>query len=342
MYGLEVKHLTKRFGNKEVVGDVSFAVEKGSLLALLGPSGCGKTTAVRLIAGLETPDAGEILIGGRLASGNQRTVISQKMRRVGMVFQDLALWPHMTVYENVEFGLKAKGASRAERQKRIAAVLDKTALQKYAREYPGRLSGGQRQLVAIARAIVTEPELLLMDEPLSSIDVKLREDVRQEIRNIQQVTRITTVYVTHDQEDAFLLANQVVVMNAGRVEQTGSPEEIYLRPQSLFVAGFIGESNIIPVETVAEGRVLTPWGEVVCNTRVGKKASPFLFFRPHQVSIHQQGLCIGIIVNRRFMGDGYRYYVSTNGIEIIVQDQKLFEIGMPVRFSIHKMEVLFS
>src|SRR3990170_5785122 len=227
MNALEVKQLIKHFNRREAVRGISFCAEKGQLLALLGPSGCGKTTTLRMIAGLETPDDGEIWIEGALASCGRKVAISQKQRHIGMVFQDLALWPHMTVYENIEFGLKANGLIRAQRRKKIEAVLNKVNMHKYAREYPGRLSGGQQQLIAIARAIVTEPKLLLMDEPLSSIDVKLREDIRQEIKRIQRETQITTVYVTHDQEDAFLLADQVVVMDAGRVEQVGSPEEIY-------------------------------------------------------------------------------------------------------------------
>lgn len=207
MNALEVKNLRKSFNKKEVVKGISFDIEKGQLLALLGPSGCGKTTTIRMIAGLEMPDDGEILIEGTLASQSRKVTISQKQRHIGMVFQDLALWPHMTVYENIEFGLKVNGLAKAERQKRIDAVLNKVKMQKYAEKYPAGLSGGLQQLVAIARAIVTEPKLLLMDEPLSNIDIKLREDIRQEIRRIQQETQITTIYITHDQEDAFLLAN---------------------------------------------------------------------------------------------------------------------------------------
>ena len=246
-------------------------------MALLGPSGCGKTTTLRMIAGLETPDDGEIWIEGTLASHGQKVVISQKQRHIGMVFQDLALWPHMTVYENIEFGLKAYGFVKKERQKKIDAVLHKVNMQKYARGYPARLSGGQQQLIAIARAIVTEPRLLLMDEPLSNIDVKLREDIRQEIRRIQQETQITTVYVTHDQEDAFLLADKIAVMNDGILEQIGSPEEIYSSPASLFVANFVGEANIIQVKIVGKDRVLTPWGELVCNTKGQEGEMPISF-----------------------------------------------------------------
>ena len=341
MNALEVKHLTKIFGKKDVVRGISFEVKKGELLALLGPSGCGKTTTLRMIAGLEVPDDGEIWIEGTLANQGRKTSIPQKQRHIGMVFQDLALWPHMTVYRNIEFGLKAIGLTRTERRKKIETVLNTVNMQKYASEYPTRLSGGQQQLIAIARAIVTEPKLLLMDEPLSNIDVKLREGIRQEIKRIQQETQITTVYVTHDQEDAFLLAYKVAVMNAGMMEQIGSPEEIYTFPQALFVASFVGESNIIDIKIVGKDRILTPWGELVCNTKGHESENAFLFFRPHHVKIEKNGHSDGVIINRDFIGGRYTYHISTSGEKIKVQDQELYEPGQTVRFSIKKMEVFF-
>lgn len=341
MNALEVKHLIKCFDGKEVVSDISFNVEKGQLLALLGPSGCGKTTTLRMIAGLDTQNDGEIWIEGVLASHGSKSLIPQRLRHIGMVFQDLALWPHMTVCENIEFGLKAKGLAKTERQKKIDAVLTKVKMQKYANEYPSRLSGGQQQLIAIARAIATEPKLLLMDEPLSNIDVKLREEVRQEIRRIQHETQITTVYVTHDQEDAFLLANKVVVMNAGKVEQIGNTEEIYSFPKSLFVANFVGESNVIDVKIVGKDKVSTPWGEFACNTKGHEKESAFLSFRPHQARIEKGGQFDGVIVNRNFVMGEYTYRISTSGGEIKVQDLAKYEVGQSVKFSIKKMEVLF-
>lgn len=341
MNTLDVKNLRKSFDKREIVKGISFDVEKGQLLALLGPSGCGKTTTMRMIAGLEMPDDGEIWIEGALATHGRKATISQKQRHIGMVFQDLALWPHMTVYENIEFGLKALGFIKAERKKKIEAVLDKVNMQKYAGEYPGKLSGGQQQLIAIARAIVTEPKLLLMDEPLSNIDIKLREDIRQEIRRIQQETQITTVYITHDQEDAFLLANKVAVMNAGILEQTGSPEEIYSSPASLFVAGFVGESNVIQVKIVDKNKILTPWGELVCNTKGHERGNAFLFFRPQYAEVDKSGRYNGVIINRYFTGEGYKYRISTSGGEIKLQVQEIYETGQSIRFSIKRMELLF-
>ena len=341
MNALEVKQLIKHFNRRDAVRGISFCAEKGQLLALLGPSGCGKTTTLRMIAGLETPDDGEIWIEGALASCGRKVAISQKQRHIGMVFQDLALWPHMTVYENIEFGLKANGHTRAERRKKIETVLNKVNMHKYAGEYPARLSGGQQQLIAIARAIVTEPKLLLMDEPLSGIDVKLRDDIRQEISRIQQETQITTVYVTHDQEDAFLLADKIAVMNNGMLEQIGIPEEIYSSPTSLFVANFVGEANIMQVKIVGKDRVLTPWGELVCNTKGPEGKNAYLFFRPHQATIEDSGHCYGTIINRNFVAGAYKYHLSTYGIEFKLQDHTKHDIGKFIKFSIRKMDILF-
>lgn len=341
MDALEIKQLSKHFNKKRVVKGVSFSVEQEQLLALLGPSGCGKTTTLRMIAGLETPDNGEIWIEGTLASHGRKIMISQKHRHIGMVFQDLALWPHMTVYENIEFGLKAHGLIRTERRKKIEAVLNRVNMQNYTNVYPGKLSGGQQQLIAIARAIVTKPKLLLMDEPLSSIDVKLREDIRQEIRRIQQETQITTVYITHDQEDAFLLADKIAVMNNGKLEQIGSPEEIYSSPASLFVAGFVGEANIMQVKIAGKDRALTPWGELVCNTKGQEGKNAFLFFRPHHIIIGESGYCYGTVINRSFVAGVYKYQVSANGVEFKLQSQTRHDIGTCIKFSIRKMEILF-
>lgn len=338
---LEVKNLIKTFGRREAVRGISFEVKRGQLLAILGPSGCGKTTTLRMVAGLEAPDEGEIWIEDARVSCGHSVAVTQKERHIGMVFQDLALWPHMTVYKNIDFGLKVLRVTKAERQKKIESVLNKVNMQQYAHEYPSKLSGGQQQLVAIARAIVTEPKLLLMDEPLSNIDVRLREDIRQEIRRIQQETQITTVYVTHDQEDAFLLANKVAVMNAGTIEQIGSPEEIYFSPKSLFVAHFVGESNIIPVKVIDTDRIATPWGELIWNTEVLERKNAFLFFRPQQAKIEQDGRYTGTIIRRDLTVGGYKYRILTAGNEITLYNENLYETDKTVKFSIKDMKILF-
>lgn len=338
---LEVKNLVKIFNKTEAVRGISFGVERGQLLAILGPSGCGKTTTLRMIAGLEVPDEGEIWIEGTRVSSGRKVSVTQKERHIGMVFQDLALWPHMTVYKNIDFGLKALGLAKAERRKKIGSVLNKVNMQRYAHEYPSKLSGGQQQLVAIARAIVTEPKLLLMDEPLSNIDVRLREGIRQEIRRIQQETEITTIYVTHDQEDAFLLANRVAVMNTGTMEHIGSPEEIYFSPKSLFVARFVGESNIIPVKVTGPDRIATPWGELICSTKGHEEKDTFLFFRPQQAKIEQGGRYTGTIIHRDLTVGGYKYCILTAGNEITLYNEYLHETGKTVKFSIKDLRVLF-
>jgi len=240
---LELKGLTKRYGTAAVVNEVSLSVEKGQLVCLLGPSGCGKTTTLRLIAGFVEPDGGEIRVGGRRVSAPGDSEAPER-RNMSMIFQSYALWPHMTVMENVSYGLKLRGLTRADAQQRADTILAATRLSPLAQRYPGELSGGQQQRVSLARALVVEPETLLLDEPLSNLDANLREEMRFEIRRLHDKFRYTTVYVTHDQAEAMTTADLIVVMNLGTIEQAGSPEDIYQRPRTEFVARFIGGTNI--------------------------------------------------------------------------------------------------
>ncbi|MFZ2738370.1 MAG: ABC transporter ATP-binding protein [Burkholderiaceae bacterium] len=240
---LELTGLTKRYGDLTVVKDISLAIEKGNLVCLLGPSGCGKTTTLRLIAGFLEPDKGEIHVGGRRISAPSHTEPPEK-RNMSMIFQSYALWPHMTVFENIAYGLRLRGLSKEEIQKRADTILTATKLTALAQRYPGNLSGGQQQRVSLARALVIEPEILLLDEPLSNLDANLREEMRFEIRRLHDKYRYTTVYVTHDQAEAMTTANLIVIMNQGVIEQAGSPEDIYQRPRTEFVAKFIGSANV--------------------------------------------------------------------------------------------------
>ena len=240
---LELAGLTKRYGAAPVVKEISLAIDKGQLVCLLGPSGCGKTTTLRLIAGFLEPDAGEIRVGGRRISSPGASEAPER-RNMSMIFQSYALWPHMTVFENVVYGLRLRGVPRSELQRRADTILAATKLAELAQRYPGALSGGQQQRVSLARALVIEPEILLLDEPLSNLDANLREEMRFEIRRLHDKFRYTTVYVTHDQAEAMTTANLIVVMNQGAIEQAGSPEDIYQRPKSEFVASFIGGTNI--------------------------------------------------------------------------------------------------
>jgi iron(III) transport system ATP-binding protein len=241
---VELRDLTKRFGSLAVVDNVSLRIDHGQLVCLLGPSGCGKTTTLRLIAGFLEPTSGEIHVGERLVSSNART-LPPEQRKMSMIFQSYALWPHMTVAENIVYGLRLRKMDRDTIAQKLKAILETTKLEILAQRYPGELSGGQQQRVALARALIVEPETLLLDEPLSNLDANLREEMRFEIRRLHDQYRYTTVYVTHDQSEAMTTADLIAVMNAGRIDQLGTPQEIYDTPQSEFVARFIGASNVI-------------------------------------------------------------------------------------------------
>src|SRR3989440_3578021 len=239
---VELRALTKRYGEVAVVDDISLTVEHGRLMCLLGPSGCGKTTTLRLIAGFVEPSAGEIRVGNALVSSPARTVPPER-RNMSMIFQSYALWPHMTVAENVAYGLKLRRVDRATLDRKLGAILATTHLSALSDRYPGELSGGQQQRVALARALIVEPETLLLDEPLSNLDANLREEMRFEVRRLHDEYRYTTVYVTHDQSEAMTTADVIAVMHAGKIEQAGSPEDVYDRPRSEFVARFIGSGH---------------------------------------------------------------------------------------------------
>jgi spermidine/putrescine ABC transporter ATP-binding subunit len=236
---LELRGLGKRYGAVVAVDDVTLAVPEGRLVFLLGPSGCGKTTTLRMVAGFAQPDTGEVWIRGRRADG-----LPPERRGLGMVFQHYALFPHLTVGENVAFGLRMRRVPAAERRERVERALGLVQLSGFEARYPRALSGGQQQRVALARAIVVEPTLLLLDEPLSHLDLKLRTEMRSEIRALQRTLGIGTIFVTHDQEEAMTMADEIAVMAAGRIVQVGTPTALYERPATRFVAGFIGEANV--------------------------------------------------------------------------------------------------
>ncbi|WP_374653561.1 ABC transporter ATP-binding protein [Dongia sp.] len=240
---VELIGLTKQFGSLTVVKEVDLAIEKGHLVCLLGPSGCGKTTTLRLVAGFIEPSGGEIRVGGKRLSSVEASA-PPEARNMSMIFQSYALWPHMTVFENVAYGLRLRKLARPEIRARVEEILAATRLLALAERYPAELSGGQQQRVSLARALVIKPETLLLDEPLSNLDANLREEMRFEIRRLHDEYRYTTVYVTHDQAEAMTTADTIVVMNQGVIEQAGSPEDIYQRPRSEFVARFIGGTNI--------------------------------------------------------------------------------------------------
>jgi iron(III) transport system ATP-binding protein len=253
---VELRNLTKHYDALTVVDDVSLRIDHGLLVCLLGPSGCGKTTTLRLIAGFVEPSAGEIAVGDRVVSSPSRT-LPPEARKMSMIFQSYALWPHMTVAENVAYGLTLRKLPRAEIAKKVAGILATTKLANLAARYPGELSGGQQQRVALARALVVEP--------LSNLDANLREEMRFEVRRLHDAYRYTTVYVTHDQSEAMTTADLIAVMNGGRIEQLGPPEEIYARPRSEFVARFIGASNVLKGKALDAGHVSIAGAAVACS-----------------------------------------------------------------------------
>ncbi len=237
---LTLTHIKKSFGQVQVVHDFNMAIEKGEFVSFLGPSGCGKTTVLRMIAGFETPSDGTIVINGR-----DQTTLKPNRRNIGMVFQAYALFPNMTVRDNVAFGLKVAGKSKAEIKARVDEMLALIHLDHLADRYPYQMSGGQQQRVALARALAPKPQVLLLDEPLSALDAKIRVSLREEIRQIQRKLGITTIFVTHDQEEALSISDRIVVMNGGRADQIGSPFDIYNKPATRFVASFVGTLNLI-------------------------------------------------------------------------------------------------
>ncbi|OIN98070.1 spermidine/putrescine ABC transporter ATP-binding protein [Candidatus Desantisbacteria bacterium CG1_02_38_46] len=263
MVSVKLQGITKYFDKTRAVDNVSLEIKKGELFFLLGPSGCGKTTVLRMIAGFYTPENGEICFDDKLMNE-----VPPHKRNTGMVFQNYALWPHMTVKKNVEYGLDIRDVSLEEKEARTNQALEIVRMIDYANRKPAQLSGGQQQRVALARALVIQPDLLLLDEPLSNLDAKLRLEMREEIKRIHEETKITSIYVTHDQKEALSMAERVAVMNTGMIEQTGTPREIYENPANKFVAGFIGETNFI------EGKVLeTNNHKVILEIRIGKLCS---------------------------------------------------------------------
>jgi iron(III) transport system ATP-binding protein len=250
---VELDHLSKNFGPELAVNDVNLSVAEGEFVTLLGPSGCGKTTTLRCIAGLERPDGGEVRIGGQIvASAEKGIYLYPEDRNIGMVFQSYAVWPHMTVFDNVAYGLRVRRARQTVIKQRTGRALELVGLGHLAERYATKLSGGQRQRVALARAIVYEPKVVLFDEPLSNLDAKLREQMRVELVRLQREVGITSIYVTHDQSEALVMSDRVVVMNKGVIQQIGDPHTIYTHPANTFVANFIGVANLI--EGVCLGR----------------------------------------------------------------------------------------
>jgi iron(III) transport system ATP-binding protein len=342
-----VKVFPARGGSGEVVAvnGVSLDINEGELVTLLGPSGCGKTTTLRLIAGFEFPSAGQIRLDGQVINDQP-----PHKRDMSMVFQSYAIFPHLNVFENTAYGLNVQRRPRSEIQERVARVLELVELTGLENRAPNQLSGGQQQRVALARALVMEPKVLLMDEPLSNLDAKLREQMRTEIRSIQQQLGITSVYVTHDQIEAMTLSDRIVVMNEGVIEQIGTPVELYRHPRTRFVAGFIGRANFVPgvVKDVnaAQGELvvealqrLMRIGEVEGRHGVGEEVT--LIVRPEMVKISKDGEVTGVVRRASYLGDTVDYDIEANGllltgVETDPTRMVIHPVGSTVGLSFHE------
>ena len=345
--GIDVRNVNLSYGRNHVLKNVDLSIARGELFALLGPSGCGKTTLLRLIAGFNQANSGEVLLGSVDIAR-----LPPWKRDVGLVFQSYALWPHMTVARNVAFGLEERRLPRSQIAERVKLALDLVGLAVLADRYPSQLSGGQQQRVAVARTIAVEPKVLLLDEPLSNLDAKMRVQVRRELRDLQQRLRLTTIFVTHDQEEANSICDRIAVMSDGTIQQVGAPMELYERPANLFVANFLGTANILEGAVSREGeqRVF----EVKGGGRLPLAAAAIvpsgakLVFRPQHVSLGAAGSggLDGVVQHREFLGSTVRYGVRVANSEILVDTpftsgQALRVIGELVAIEIAPERAIF-
>jgi ABC-type Fe3+/spermidine/putrescine transport system ATPase subunit len=338
---LVLENLRKSFGSAIAVENVTLSVDRGERVALLGPSGCGKTTTLNMVAGFLEPDSGDIYLGGQ-----KITERPAHLRNTGMVFQQYALFPHLNVADNVAFGLKMRRVSKSDSETRVKAALERVRLAHLSDRYPQQLSGGQQQRVALARAIVFEPPVLLLDEPLSNLDAKLRQEMRTELLQLLQSIDTTTIIVTHDQEEALALADRIVVMNGGTVEQIGSPEEVFERPNTPFVAKFLGDPNVLTgiVSEMLEGvaTVTLPGGSTVRgrpNAPLEKGQPVTLLVRCERVRLGDQGSgednSIAVQVeNIIYLGTNVRYVLERDGQRIAAVEQNLGSAARHARGSV--------
>ncbi|MBY8171754.1 ABC transporter ATP-binding protein [Vibrio fluvialis] len=332
---VSVQQLTKRFGDNTVFESIQFDIQQGEFITLLGPSGCGKSTLLRSLAGLNPVDSGSIIVGGE-----EITHAAPQKRGIGMVFQSYALFPNMTVAGNIGFGLKMQGLDKATMAREVAQVIELVALQGKEECYPHQLSGGQRQRVALARALVVKPRILLLDEPLSALDAKIRKHLRQQIRDIQKELNLTTIFVTHDQEEAMTMSDRIFLMHQGKIVQQGSPESIYTQPANEFVAGFMGHYNLVDA---AQAKTLfnldTPWKVAI---------------RPESIYVAEHGRHYGahisapqraVIKSHQLLGNVIRYHVAVDTCELTVDtlnrsSERLLPSGsaLELRFNLNEIQ----
>jgi iron(III) transport system ATP-binding protein len=340
MAHLDIAGLVKHYAGVKSVDGIDLAVEPGEFICLLGPSGCGKTTTLRMLAGFLEPDAGEIRVGGKVIS-RPGAVVPPERRNMGMIFQSYAVWPHMTVRDNVAYGLRMRNVPVAETRSRTDATLAAARLLELAGRYPSELSGGQQQRVALARALAPNPEILLLDEPLSNLDANLRGDMRLEIRRLHEEFRNTSIYVTHDQLEAMAMADRIVVMNAGRIEQIGTPKDVYDHPNSRFVARFIGGGNVLEARHVSGSEVQV--GEHRLHVGEGEFAGPgrdmSICVKMHDIELlpdaPQSGNNVlpGVVLSHAYLGS-HRDYVIDVGQPLQVTAPPSLEFAPGARVNV--------
>ncbi|MEO8317102.1 MAG: ABC transporter ATP-binding protein [Bradyrhizobium sp.] len=347
---LQLKGLTKKFADLVVVDDLNLTLRAGEFVSLLGPSGCGKTTTLRMIAGFVTPTAGTVEMDGKQMSSASASLPPEK-RRMSMIFQSYALWPNMTVEQNVAFGLKMRKVAKDEARRRVGQILDVVQLKHLAARYPNELSGGQQQRVSLARALVVQPEILLLDEPLSNLDANLREEMRSEIRRLHNEFGITSIYVTHDQSEAMTTSDRIAVMNKGRIEQIDDPLTLYTRPKTRYVAEFIGRSNIL--DGRPNGSSVAFNGFEVASARLGCSGP----IKTSEFSLRSQNLALhaacpsgdavilpGSITERAFLGETWDYAFRAETcdlkLRVISPPVSVFNIGQKVWLEINPSHII--
>ncbi len=349
MSKLTLKNVARRYGSVDAVADFSLELAPGEFVSLLGPSGCGKTTTLRMIAGFVPPSAGTIVMDGRQIS-SPSSVVPPEKRRMSMIFQSYAIWPNMTVGENVGFGLQVRKLSRAEIDRKVDAILDVVQMRGLKGRYPAELSGGQQQRVALARAIVVEPEVLLLDEPLSNLDANLREEMRFEIRRLHDEFKITTVYVTHDQSEAMVTSDRIVVMNHGRIEQIDAPHKLYARPKSRFVAGFIGRTNFLEGTRHASDVCFDGFAAAASRLEASDGTTILYSLRPQAIGLSRQkpnGSSLAVeaeIAGRSYLGEYWDYQARPLGaaraLRVSTGPNVVFEVGSRIWLEIDPADLV--
>lgn len=334
---IDLMNITKKYGDNIVLDDLNLYIRENEFLTLLGPSGCGKTTTLRIIGGFDTPDTGKVIFDGK-----DITNLAPNQRQLNTVFQKYALFPHMTIAENIAFGLKIKKKSKAYIDDKIKYALKLVNLDGFGHRMPDSLSGGQQQRIAIARAIVNEPKVLLLDEPLGALDLKLRQDMQYELIRLKNELGITFIFVTHDQEEALTMSDTIVVMNQGYIQQVGSPENIYNEPKNAFVADFIGESNIIPGTMLCDRLVEILGVKFPCvDEGFGINKPVDVVIRPEDIDLvkPEDGLLTGRVTSLIFKGVHYEMEVNANGYDWLVHSTDLSPVGSVVGISVDPYDI---